>query len=361
MRILHIVNDAQLGGAQTLLLRLARYRRPEDEVHLIVLRSSDVLSAEYEHAFRSVTYLELESLAGVPRAMRDIRRLSRNLSPDIVHSHLLQSDLLSLLAIPMNLRRISTVHTTGMSDSDPRLSRVVAQLVGRLSGRFDCIVTCSDRCHEFMKSYEYRPRRTESIANGVEMPATWSQSGQSGVVLSVARFHPMKGHDLLFEAFHDLAPAFPDLRLRCVGEGLSADNKELMQLLERSGCIPLLDAGRIELVGPSRNVRDELAGATVLVISSRYGEAAPMVGIESISSGRGVIGPDLGNIPSLVAGKDMLFTPGSAPSLSGALKWFLQLPLGERHRLEREGRAVAEQSFSIEACVEAYGRVYETV
>ena len=37
MRILHVINDAETGGAQTLVEALARHRDPSDEAHILVL------------------------------------------------------------------------------------------------------------------------------------------------------------------------------------------------------------------------------------------------------------------------------------------------------------------------------------
>ncbi|MFC7493224.1 MULTISPECIES: glycosyltransferase [unclassified Nocardioides] len=357
MRIVHVINDATIGGAQTFVEGLAgNWDITGDELHLVVLRGADSLSARYSQAFVSVTYLDV---AGNPlRAALTYRRVLRTLRPDVVHSHLLQSDLVSLLLTPRRARRISTVHTTGLSKADPVLSRAVARVVGRLSGGFVAAVACNETCLRYTGSMGYRATM-HVIENGLPVPATTSYDPDSTMFLSLARLHPMKGHAILVRAFAEIADELPGWNLTCVGSGVTPDAGDLADVLEMPRVRQLMSEGRLRLEGPTLEPERYLEGAAALVISSTYGEASPMVAIEAVSMAVPVLTTAVGGGPALMAGSLPVAAPGSTESLARMLRAFAALSVGERVELSKWSRAQAIDKFDVRGRVLSYRSVYQ--
>ena len=358
MKILHIINDADAGGAQSLLEALADEWPSDDELHLVVLMDRSVLSRRLDNVFDSVTYL------GISRTDRNVlsmrRRLQRvidALRPDLIHSHLFQADLLSLLIHSRGAARVSTIHTSGMTTSDPRLSRGISHLVGRSSRRFNGLVATDASCAAFMAGRHYRlPDRVILNAAPQRTPITYRTASTN--FLHLARWHPMKGHDALFEAFREFAQQHPEWTLTCAGPGVSVDNPAVLRAAEQAG-FDLADPDcPLTLLGPVDDVGPLLAAAGALIVSSKYGETMPMVSIEAIDLGVPVIATDVGGLARSVVDHRFLISPGSASALSRAMSDFAALSLNERSTLSRSSLARARAEFSVAARVQEYRSVY---
>lgn len=96
-------------------------------------------------------------------------------------------------------------------------------------------------------------------------------------VIGVGRLQPMKGFDLLVEAFALVADDHPEWSLRILGDGKS--RRRLERRIRKRG----LDE-RVSLPGAVQDVPGELAAASIFVMSSRF-EPFGIVVIEAMASG----------------------------------------------------------------------------
>lgn len=357
MRILYVATDADIGGAEVLLETLAEYRRAGDQAALVVLMRRGTLSDRLERAFDTVDYLGFSAGSRNLRAM--VRRLEAVIvarQPEVISSHMFHADLVTALAKASGAAKVTTLHTQEFGQGVHPLTRLIARAVGVLSGRFDAVIATSPGAAEFGRRYRYR-HEPVMITNGVGMPADASFRPSSRVLLSLARFHPVKGHDVLIDAFARVAPQYPDWTLLCAGPGVDSSNAELIGYVDAAGARALLDTGRIQLHGMAPDPTPLLADAAALIISSRYGEAAPIVGVEALAQGIPVITTDLG-----VAGEytepRFVAEPGSAEDLARAIGEYCALDDRDRAGLSAEARARCAAQFSIERKIDDLDRVY---
>lgn len=112
----------------------------------------------------------------------------------------------------------------------------------------------------------------------------------SRTVVLLGRVEPLKGVDLLVDAWAD---AQPDLDLVVLGDG------PLRHVLERRRVPGVRFAGR---TGPDE-VRDALLSARALVLPSRWYEGQPMSVLEALAAGTPVLTSAGGGLPELVAGQ----------------------------------------------------------
>lgn len=360
MRILHIVNDSATGGAQTLIENLCRSHGAQADIQILVLLGKDHLSDRFA-AVSDVVHLNLERASmRVDVAVRKVSNSIRRFAPDIIHSHLLQSDLLSLLAkVPAHASRVSTVHTTGFSPSDRLRSRILPHVVARMSRGFEAVVACTTASADYMVDMNYSARKCVTIENGVAVPDTWHRlpiGGRSGHFVCLSRWHPMKDHRTLFQAYASLRRAYPAVSLSCAGSGMEASNPALCAMLEDVGL-----RRDVALLGPVDNVEHLLATSDASVISSAYGEALPMAGLESLVSGTPVIGTTIGSIPDLVADDRLLIPPSDVDKLSGALGAVIEMSNEEYQTLRHRSRTIGEHSFNAEVTASKYLNLYREV
>lgn len=129
---------------------------------------------------------------------------------------------------------------------------------------------------------------------------------------------------------------------------------------------PLLDEVRrrvprtVTLTGElsRREVHERLRDARALLVPSRWYEGMPMVVLEGLASGTGVVVPDHGPLGDVVAGGGLTFRGLDPSSLAEALA-----RLGDDEfveRLGREARSVYESAFSPSRALDALIGAYES-
>jgi glycosyltransferase involved in cell wall biosynthesis len=157
--------------------------------------------------------------------------------------------------------------------------------------------------------------RVVRIPNAVhslkQKPATCA----SKIAIAAGRLRPQKGFDLLVKAFAETVGEFPDWQVRIFGTG--DRQAELRELIEAHHLY-----NHVFLMGQSGQLDEEMAKASVYVLSSRY-EGLPMVLLEAMSHGLPVVSFDCPTGPADVIsdGKEgVLVPPGDVPGLAAALR-----------------------------------------
>ncbi|WP_433050334.1 glycosyltransferase [Dactylosporangium sp. CS-033363] len=353
--MVHVVNVADTGGAQTLIEALVAHRPAGTYAGVVVLGAPGVLSGRLAAVADRVDHLGLDPATWrLDRLLRRVRIAVAAHRADVVHAHLLQSDL-AVALLPGRPVRVSTVHTTGLGAGDRARSRGLARVMARLSRRFAYSVACSRQAEAYMAGAGYPPRHTVLIENGVALPGV-RVARERPVFVSLSRWHPMKDHATLFRAFARVVGRHPRYELRCCGSGVTPDNRELTGLIARLGL-----EHHVELLGPVEEPGRVLQGADALVLSSAYGEALPMAGLEALALGVPVVATDVGDCARLCADPGLLAPPRDEVGLAEALMRVARLGPGERAALSVAARGIAAASFDIRRTVAAYYELYGKV
>lgn len=355
-----VCTDAEIGGAERFIASLAGARRAEDTVALVVLMQEGALSAQLEASFNEVHYLGFapssRNLFGMVRALTAV---SRRFRPDVVSSHLFHADLVTALA-PLGVPKTTTVHTQGLTKADHPLTRLIARAVGALSYRFAAVIPAgsSPQMAGFIRDLKMK-NVVEPIANGAAMPLEAAFDPSSRTLLSLARNHPVKGHRRLFEAFVAIADEAPEWSLLAHGPGVDPDDTTMQTTITAAGAEQLLLNGRIRLAGPTAAPETALASAAGLVISSVYGEAFPIVGVEAAGLGVPVITTNLGSCSEFVDDPRFLVAPDDTEALAAALRIYTSLGDAERSALSAQARARAEAEYHPRIAYDRYRAVFQ--
>lgn len=152
-------------------------------------------------------------------------------------------------------------------------------------------------------------------------------------ILQVGAPWYLKGSDLLVDAFRQIQPEFPGLRLKIQGHF-----PELAQYTPPNGFGP--DVEILSAV-PNEEILRRIGQARVMVLASRC-EGMGRVLIEAMAAGVPVIGADVGGIPSLIEHgvNGLLFPSGDCQALAGCLRRLLADP-DLRRRMGDEGYTFA--------------------
>jgi len=353
LTVMHLVIDAETGGAQTMIRNLAAYRKAADRITLVVIKGPGALSAELERACDKVYYLGFDSRSfNLPGMLSRLQSLVNATSPEVLHTHLLHCDLLGAFIRQKGLTKISTVHTTGMSRADPLRSRIIGKFVALFTRRFDAVVACSDGAREYMSHTGYSRDNAHTILNGVPIPTISASLNQKNLV-NLARWHPMKDHENLFEAFRRSGLRQEGWKLHCAGYQVENSNDDLRNIIESKGL-----ADSIVLHGSIQDVNGLLKNARALIISSSYGEALPMAALESLALGLPVISTDVGAGRSLTLATEMLVPPENSSALAEAMNWICEATPDRLKELSLSAKSKVEADFSIQNVVAKYEELY---
>ncbi|GAB6983951.1 glycosyltransferase family 4 protein [Nocardioides pyridinolyticus] len=142
----------------------------------------------------------------------------------------------------------------------------------------DALLTLTEADLERWREYVDDPSlRMGAIPNPTPFTGGEPAPLTNPVVIAAGRLSLQKGFERLVEAWVPLATSHPDWQLRIYGDG--PQHSVLAQAVAEAGV-----GDRILLAGVTREFEQELAGASIYAMSSRY-EGLPMVLLEALSKG----------------------------------------------------------------------------
>ena len=367
MRVAHLIHGLEPGGAEALLVDLAR-AAPGAGLEIAVMPLVRVTDDRYVRALRDlgvpVLGLDLPTRWD-PRAFGAALRRLRGWRPDVLHTHLKHADLVGAVAARVTRTpQVSTLHV--IEDGRTPMLRAKRRLAAaaRLSTARATITVSDAQRRWYLGAFPSAdPARVVTVPNGVAdpydgrdpdvarakiraelgcAPATWpatdpgradgaresppTEPGRAGgaretprtepgradgevLIAQVAVARPGKGHATLLDALRRL----PDLPVRLAVAGDGPLRAEL-----EAGAADLGD--RVRFLGHRDDVPDLLAAADIVAHPSEF-EALPTALIEALGAGRPVVATEVGGIPEVVTAETAAFVPvGDAAALAAELR-----------------------------------------
>jgi glycosyltransferase involved in cell wall biosynthesis len=162
------------------------------------------------------------------------------------------------------------------------------------------------------------------------------------VVLLSARFDPMKDVALFVRAAARFVAAYPRAHLVLCGAGMAATNPALVDLLDEAlgGWADARE--QVHLLGIREDMPQLYNAADLVVLTSAYGEAAPLSLLEGMACGAVPVTTDVGDAAIMVG--DRRLVTGREPA-EVALAWSAAFEQREQHaeRILRRRQRLSEQ------------------
>jgi glycosyltransferase involved in cell wall biosynthesis len=298
--VLHLIPSMDQGGAERILASLVAGEGSQADHAIITLLAGKPF---FPIASERLFTLGLAERSLTLRPFWRLRRLVAQRRPSVLHAWLYHGNFASAAATGLGIPIIWSIHNTTLSAThSKRTTRAINRISAVLSHSVPTrIVYAGQRARTLHEQLGYSEKRGLVIANGIDMaPFRFDAQtrralrGEFGIkdgefaVGCVARFDPQKNQELIINAFARL-PAHVAGKLVLVGRDCSAENAKLRGWLMRSGV-----ADRAILMGQRTDVPAVMSALDVLVIGSSYGEAAPVVALESAASGLPLVSTDVG-------------------------------------------------------------------
>lgn len=361
VRILHVIPDMTLGGAQQVVVDLALGCDPAKfRVGVVSLFPSAERPLENDLVRAGISIFYLGKRVGLdPRMLFRIHAVIREYRPHVVHTHCYALFYL----VPLMLARhtptiIHTAHAVAERDAygAPWLVRWALR-------RGVVPVAVSDGvARDFQQTYGLSEVRR--IPNGIQVRRYRPQPGvrerarrELGIdhgqvaFFSAGRLSREKNHALLLESFARVAARVPGLRLMIAGSGVM--EPDLRRMASRLGVGP-----SVSFLGERSDVPELLAASDVFVLSSTR-EGNPLSLLEAMAAGKAAVCTAVVGVKEFVEDgvTGRLVPPADAVALAGAMEDLARDPAG-RQTLGKQAAAEAERRFDVAAMVRSYEELY---
>lgn len=355
MKILHVINSLEAGGAEVLLVDFIRYAPRDYSMEVCVLYPMGALRKRLLSLGVPLHDLNLRYKYDLGKAYK-LSELIKCNRYDIVHAHLFPSMLLTALA---SRKAKEAVYVCTEHSIWNRRRRFFGShyLDGWIYSHYSRIICVSSAVRKSLEDWiNLEPDRLVVIPNGVAVPeqADIYTKAPSYDLIFLGRLEHEKGLDILLHALALLKKRACYPRLLVVGMGRQATS--LRKLTQRLGL-----ASQVVFMGYQFDTRNFLADARILVIPSRY-EGLPMSLLEGMAMGKGIIATATGGTVDVVENEReaILVAPEDPLSLADAIAGLLE----DHQKLQSMGKAAREKvlsGFSIEKCVLRTIQLYQSV
>ena len=318
MRILHIINNLNKGGAERLLVdNLPMYLKAG--VHVEVLQLSGLHSEpQYVKILQDSGVichsLAQSSLYNPTLVLKLTKFLSKN-KFDIAHVHLFPAMYWVAIASKFLSKKpvlVFTEHSTQNKRSKNSLLKPVEKFIYK---SYDRVIAISEQIQDRLVKWTGIPGKIKVIRNGVDTirfqkaqkydnlfwESEFSVPPRSVKLLMTARFSYPKDHATIVRALSKL----PENHfLILVGEG--PNKEEIKALSEEYGL-----GDRVIFAGFRNDVPSLMKSTDINILSTEY-EGMSGVSLEAMASGQPFLGSDVPGINDLVPDSRYLFEAGNS-------------------------------------------------
>lgn len=285
---------------------------------------------------------------------------------DILHTHGARANLYGYFISKFtNVTWMTTIH------SDPRNDFLGRGIKGKLFTKMNMMVlkkpdhyfAISDRFAEMMVNFGVEKNKITPIFNGIDFKkqsnSTISRedlklSQNDFVILMVARFDPVKRHELAISAVKSVLANWPNVKLLLLGNGPTEPSiKDFVKkhTLEQN----------VIFLGYQENVADYFKLADIGLLTSKT-ESFPLVLLEASRERRTVITTDVGGVKKMIPDHTygLILNDDQVETVATAIEKMIKCKEnGEIVEMGKRFYQYTSSNFSVEAFVDSVYKVYQ--
>ena len=373
LKIVHVISDLVVGGAEMNLYRLlSGIDRARYDTTVVTLSDGGELCERVKDLGVQVYSLGMRSPAPSPRSLVRLIRLMRWLDPDLIHGWMYYGNLAAQFAATVLSGRPATVW--GVRQSIYSLTRekpataLAIWLSARLSKRPSAIIYNSTKSAVQHESIGYEGGKARIIYNGFDLEAfTPSQEARLSVraelglppdalvIGLIGRYHPAKDHANFLSAAAILAKDHPKIHFVLSGRGVHRENRRLGAVMK-----PLGFNGNVHLLGERQDMPRLMASFDISVSSSAR-EGFPNVVGEAMACGVPCVVTDVGDSAKLVGSTGLVVPPRNPEALAQAWRELMTLGASGRTQLGQAARERIRENFQLASVVGQYEELFKSV
>ena len=365
--IVFISSGLKNGGAELALERLLKAHIKKKAFRFVVfsLDSLGPVGERMREMGIKVIALNLRKrslLLSLPRFFSQINKLH----PTQIHGWMYHGNLFAFLAwifqpkaqLVFNIRQ--ALHSLNSEKLTTRITILFNALLSRVCALVIHNSKLGIRHHE---KVGFCPRNSLYVPNGFDLaklsPSQAKRDSfrsmhdiprQARVITLLARYDPIKGHDVFLEGAKILLRERPDTIFLMAGEGLSPDPPKLSGLISQV-------ASNLIVLGHQDDVSSVLNGSDILTVCS-HSEGFPNALGEAMSVGLVCVATDVGGCSQILGDCGRLAPPAEPAFLAQCWLGLLSLPEREFRKDGLKARQRIKDCFSADKFVDSYLKIF---
>jgi glycosyltransferase involved in cell wall biosynthesis len=363
-RILFTIPNFDTAGSGKALMNIALGLDMElFEVHIMCKHSRGEYFKVVQQSGLAVHLCEYETpMRPIFKALYGcykVAKVFRKIKPDIIHSFHYSADYSEALAA--RIAGIKWIYTKknmswgGASKNGWKLRTYLASAVA---------VQNTDMMQLFFKGmkgiFQLIPRGVNTKEYDPKLVEQLPIEPGFKLLICVANLVPIKGIEILIEAFSSIHAQFPEWKLLVVGDHENEYGKKMTQYVSKLSLQP-----KMVFTGKVPNVKQYLQRADVFILPTlKKGrmEGSPVSLLEAMSMEKVVLGSDIPGIhDQLAAFPEHLFEAGNSSQLAQKLIPIMQMKEAERIAMGEQFREHILQHFTIEKEIQNHQNLYLSI
>ncbi|PHV71280.1 hypothetical protein CS063_06205 [Sporanaerobium hydrogeniformans] len=304
IKVLHVCNDTNIGGAGKYLINLLSEINQAAFQLILALPKGSLLKGYMENL--NIKVIELDIEGDKSFALKDIikfRKLIQEVKPDIVHAHASLSTRIAarLAGVKAVVYTRHYVDTYALK-SDKGIKKVLKSTLN--NALCDGVIGVANECLPVLMNMGLKEEKIDIILNGVgKLPLLSEQEKLAvrkkyklaedvPVITILARLSPEKGHDIFVQTMAEVFKERSDVIALIAGTG---PNEEAIkkQIVEQGLQEKIRMLGFVEKV-------EEILSITTIQMNTAYTEAQSLALSEGMSIGIPAVVTDAGGNASMI-------------------------------------------------------------
>jgi len=372
-RILFISTGLGAGGAETLLLKLAKQLK-EIGTHCGVVSLGDegVIGPALRCIGIPVWCLRLSRPLAWPSALSKLRNALSTFRPTVVQGWMYHGNIVATWAAHMSHPSRALAWSVRQSLATPSVDHFTTRLAIRLSAflsqKADVIIYNSSAARESHEARSFSASKGTVLPNGFDIrsSAPGAESSQevrdelhvpphASLIGHVARWHPVKDHRTLLAALARVTRRYDQTVCALVGDGVDANNRELSDTVHAFGL-----QRNVRLLGRRTDIARLQAAFDIACLSSRA-ESFPNAIGEAMCAGVPCVSTAVGDVAKMIADTGHIVPVGDADAFADALLDLISIGPKRLKDLGARARRRIVENYSIESVAAQYASLYDTI
>ena len=370
-RIIYIITGLSTGGAEMALYNLLNGGIAERFNCLVISLADEGAMGEKIEAL-GVPVATLGMRNGLPSlgGLKTLYTLVREFEPDVIQGWMYHGNLIASLARRMASGSPSLVWNIRQSlyelKNEKFLTRQVIRLNRFFSTEVDALLYNSQLSKKQHEAFGFSATESRVVPNGIDVQKYLLSSSHRKKIRSelgvlddavivghVARYHPMKDHQLFIKAAVKIAKRNAGIYFLLSGRNVLLENADIERL------VPATLSNRFFFLGERNDVSELMCAMDVLCLSSAWGEGFPNVIGEAMATGLPCVATNVGDSEIIIGDTGVTVPACSEDELISGIEMLAMMTHQERESLGEEARARIEDNYKLSEIVSRYTLLYK--
>lgn len=286
IRVLHLLVSTTYNGAENVVCQISDLFKSDNDIEIIYCSPDGPIRTALEE--KGVQFAPLKNLS-----IKEIRRVVKELKPNIVHAHDMRANFLAYLSIG-NIPLVSHIHNNNFDSRGLSLKSLLFYLAAQKSKHIFWVSKTSFDGY-FLKSR--LKRKSEILYNvinidNIKRKANSDLNSYDYDVVYLGRLTFQKNPQRLVKIMHRIAMEEPNIKFAILGEGELGD--EVKDYISKNNL-----SHNIHFLGYNSNPYKILKDSKAMLMTSRW-EGLPMCALEAFALGVPVVSTPADGLKELI-------------------------------------------------------------